>query len=159
MEPCNTDPIAEHQQTLTRAFNALLVAEDVARAAQKDIEREKTRAQLIANEVEAKVCEARAALEQLMAETGEVEIILPGKVNDYKIGYSTPRESVKVETPSAVPEEFCKLELKPKLKEIGEHLKALRDAGKPLPNWASLEKGTPKLQWTSVKKSGKSEVA
>jgi hypothetical protein len=155
---CNTDPIAEYQQALTQAFNALLVAEDVARSAMKDLEREKTRAQLVANEAEAKVCQARAALEQLMTETGEVEVILPGKVTDYKIGYSTPRESVKVDA-EAVPDHYCKIERKPELKKIGEYMKALRQAGQALPNWAGFEKGTPKLQWTSVKKSGKSEVA
>jgi hypothetical protein len=71
---------------------------------------------------------------------------------DFKIGWTTPRETVKAE-PDATPDQFCKIERKPKLKEIAEHLKHLRQANLPLPNWASFERGASKLAWKAVKKT------
>jgi hypothetical protein len=91
-----------------------------------------------------------------MAETGKVEVLLPGAVTDFKIGWSTPRETVRVE-PDAVPDEFCKIERKPRLKEIGEYLKGLRDAGEPFPNWGGFQTGASKPAWKAVKKSTKIE--
>ena len=96
--------------------------------------------------------QAWEAVQKLMAETGEPEVLLPGAVTDYKIAPSTPRETVKVESPDAVPDEFCKIERKPRLKEIGEFMKGLRDQNLPLPNWARFEHGASKLGWKAVKK-------
>lgn len=88
----------------------------------------------------------------LMAESGEYEVLLPGRANDYRISYGAARESVQVADADAVPDAFVRLERKPLKKEIGEHLKALRESGEAMPNWATLEKGERKLGYRLVKK-------
>lgn len=93
------------------------------------------------------VDDARQSIQSEMAETGEFEINISGEYANYKIYFPTPRESVKVENPDAVPDEFCKIERKPKLKEIKEHI----DSGNQV-NWACIERGTPKLAYKLMKK-------
>ncbi len=91
---------------------------------------------------------ARDAIVAEMADTGEYEVNIPGEYCDYKIYYTTPRESVKVADADSVPDEFCKLVRTPKLKEIGEYI---RDAETP-PNWASIQLGEPKLTYKLEKR-------
>lgn len=143
--------IQEHQQKLIRAFAEVLKAEDAMSAAKAKLAEVTTPLEIAANQAEHALGVAWVEVQKLMAETGEVEVRLLGSVTDYKIGWSNPPERVKAE-PDATPDEFCKIERKPKLKEIGVHLKELRDSGQPLPNWASLERGEPKLVWKAVKK-------
>jgi hypothetical protein len=88
-------------------------------------------------------------IQQEMADTGEYEILVQGEYTDYKIYWGGGRESVKVENPDAVPDEFCKIERKPKLREIAEHLKTNQV------NWAAVEKGSQKLNYKLVKKGSK----
>ena len=88
-------------------------------------------------------------IQQEMADTGEYEILVQGEYTDYKIYWGGGRESVKVENPDAVPDEFCKIERKPKLREIAEHLKTNQV------NWATMEKGSKKLNYKLVKKGSK----
>jgi len=141
----------EHQQALMTAFIALLAAEDEERTARAAIKAAQEANAAALRHAEQAQAEAWAEIARLMAETGEVEVVLPDETHDYKIGYGTSRESVKAD-PDACPDEFVKVERKPKLKEIGDHLKALRDKGAAAPNWARLEKSEPKLSWTLVKK-------
>lgn len=97
--------------------------------------------------------DAWRAVEHLMRENGVAEEIIPGDTIDYKLAYSAGRESVSVENPDAVPDQFCKIERKPKMKEIGDHLKYLASHDQPWPNWASITKSQPKLNWKTVKKN------
>ena len=136
-----------------RAFAAVLKAEDAQREAEIQLRDETARLKSAVIHSENAAAEAWRAVEALMAETGEVEVTLPGVANDYKVYWSAAGESVKVCDIESVPEAFVKTERKPKLKDIGDHLKQLRDSGQPLPNWASLEKGKPSLAWKPVKPS------
>ena len=90
----------------------------------------------------------------LMAETGEVEVRLPSSTpgHEFRVYRRPPHQSVSVTDADAVPDEFVKLERKPRLKEIGDHLKALRDAGWALPNWAALKSGEAKLAYKLQKR-------
>ncbi len=146
--------IDDHQQRLLTAFGSVLRAETAiseVKQRQADVEA------LLSEEkrcYEAELSTAWEDIKVLMEETGEFEIVLPGEVMDFKIGWSTPRETVKAE-PDATPEEFCKTEKKPKLKEIAEHLNLLRSAGADLPNWASFQIGEAKLGWKAIKRKQK----
>ena len=141
--------IKEHETALIRAFADVISAEKAIAREKAEMDRHK----LEVNKAESSLQRAWETIAGLMKETGEVEVLLPGETTDYRIGYGTPRESVSIENPDAVPDEWCKMERAPKKKEIGEHLKALRDAGEALPNWAKLERGEAKLQWKAVKRS------
>jgi hypothetical protein len=148
------EAIQEHEQKLLVAFAAVLAAEDRLSDVRTRLEQATTLLQQERTGAEAALERAWVEVQNLLAETGEVEVLLPGQVTDFKIGWGKPRETVKAE-PEATPDEFCKIERKPKLKEIGEHLKGLREGGLPLPNWASFHTGEPKLWWKAVKKSNK----
>ena len=140
-----------HTQKVKDAFLSILAAEQRITGAKGELEAiTATHKQAIAQQ-ETQIAKAWGEIEALMAESGEVEVKLPGTVTDYVIGWSKPRESIKADA-DATPDEFVKIERKPKLKEIGDHLKALRKAGKPFPNWASFEKGEKKLVWKALKK-------
>lgn len=139
-------------EKLMESFAKVLKAEDAAREA-------KARLQEMTSVLEREVTLAEQAMaaawqevQDHLAETGEYEVTLPGSVTDYKLYWTTPSQRVKVE-PEAVPDEFCKVERKPKLKEIAEALKKWREAGDPLPNWARFEAGASKLAWKAVKKA------
>lgn len=90
--------------------------------------------------------EARIALSDEMAANGVTEDLIEGELVNYKLYFPTPRESVKVDA-DAVPEEFCKIERVPRLKEIKEHI----DAGNQV-NWASIQLGESKLSYKVIKK-------
>lgn len=148
----NESDILEHQQRLLVAFGAVLRVEDAI----SDVKRRQVEAETLLqqerNRYESELEKAWFEVERLMTETGEVEVLLPGEATDFKIAWSTPRETVKAE-PDATPDEFCRVERKPKLKEIADHLKSLRASGADLPNWASFQLGESKLGWKAVKKS------
>ena len=91
---------------------------------------------------------ARDAAQVAMSETGEFEVAISGQYCDYVIYTTKGRESVKVENPDAVPDEFCKIERKPKLNEIKKHI----EDGNQV-NWAALEKGHGKVTY-KIKKKG-----
>lgn len=90
--------------------------------------------------------EARIALADEMAANGVTEDTIEGELVNYKLCYTTPRQSVKADA-EATPDEFCKIERVPKLKEIKEFL----DAGNQV-NWASVQLGESKLTYKVVKK-------
>lgn len=96
--------------------------------------------------------DAALAIKEEMLSTGEYEINIAGEFCDYKIYFTAPRESVKVENPDAVPDEFCKIERRPKLKEIKEELDRLKESGAALPNWATVQLGESKLSYKVCKK-------
>ncbi|MDZ4858052.1 MAG: hypothetical protein SGI88_03645 [Candidatus Hydrogenedentes bacterium] len=148
-----SDEIEKHNQALMGAFALLLQAEGRERAAKTKLAETIAPLQSEVTQSELAVREAWIGVRDLMNETGEVEVILPGVANDYKIGWNKQRESVIVESVDALPDEYVKLERKAKLKEIGEHLKGLRDGGLSFPNWARLEMGESKLVWKAVKKT------
>ena len=128
---------------MEEAFKAWLVADGKIHAMKeqiKAIEQDILLAQQEANE-------ARLKVEDIMAADGVREDITKGEFIDYVINYTTPRISVKVENPDAVPDKFVKIERKPKLKEIGDELKRLQEAGEDLPNWAIMELGQSKLTY------------
>ena len=137
----------QHEESLMKHFAEVLKADAIiseAKTAKRDAE---AKAMFAINGAEKRAADAWAAIESLMKETGEIEVILPDDHIDYKISYTTPRQSVKVDE-AAVPDEFVRIERKPKLKEIGDYLKTLDTP----PNWASFEQGKPKLTYKAVKK-------
>lgn len=142
----------EHQKALMAAFAGVIRAEQAISDAEAELYEATNRLKRQIAEQETAKQAAWAEVRDLMGETGEVEVILPGATTDYRIGWSAPAESVLVPDAEAVPEEYVKREPKPKKAEIARHLKALRKAGKPWPNWASLETGSSRLVWAPVKK-------
>lgn len=90
--------------------------------------------------------QARDAIHEDMLLNGVTEDIIDGGMVNYKLYYTTPRQSVKADA-EATPDEFCKIERVPKLKEIKEFL----DAGNQV-NWASVQLGESKLTYKVVKK-------
>ncbi len=148
------DAIQEHEQKMLDAFGAVLRAEDRVFTVKKRQADAEAAFALERGEAETSLRLAWDEVQKLMGGTGEPEVTLPGTVTDYKIGWSKPPERVKT-IADAVPDEFVKTERVPKLKEIGDHLKELRSKGADLPNWASLERGEPKLGWKAVKRINK----
>ena len=146
--------IEDHKQRLLVAFGAVLAAEERVSDVKRRQDEAATLLQQERNGAESSLEKAWIEVQELLAETGEVEVILPGEVTDFKIAWSSPRETVKVET-EAVPDEFCKIERKPRLKEMGEYLKGLRDGGLDFPNWASFQTGATKLGWKAIKRNNK----
>lgn len=144
----------EHTQKICQAFAEVVNLESWLAEKEKAKADAEAKHKQSVNEAKAALDAATSALEALIKESGEYEVLIEGKVTDFKISFQEGRESVKAD-PDATPDEFCKIERKPKLKEIGDHLKNLRDAGQPLPNWASFEKGATKLAWKAIKKSTK----
>lgn len=141
--------MSSHEQKIMMHFAKVLKADAAIAEAKTAKQEAEAKAKLAINAAEAKAREAWDAIEAIMTETGEYEMLLPDNHIDYKISYTTPRQSVKVDE-SAVPDEFVKIERKPKLKEIGEYLKT-QDT---LPNWASFERGEAKLTYKAIKKKG-----
>jgi hypothetical protein len=152
-EEADMTEIEQHEQQLMAAFARILRAEEEMAAAKTRHQQVEEQHRQELRQLEDEMAAAWADVAGLMKETGEIEVLLPGDVTDYKIGYAATRESVKAEDPAAVPDQFCRFERKPMLKEIGEHLKGLRDAGLPFPNWGRLERSEPKLGWKAVKKT------
>lgn len=136
---------------ILKAFAAVLEAEKAVSSAAKELDDATIMLSLKKSQAETELNAAWQAVETIMKETGEFEVNLPGEYNDYVIYYSKPSKRVKAST-EATPDEFIKIERKPKLKEIGDHLKELLAKGEPLPNWAAFEEGTPKLCWKAKKK-------
>lgn len=91
---------------------------------------------------------ARLSIQEEMAGTGEWELNIEGEYCDYRVYFTTPRSSVKVSDPAAVPDEFCKIERVPRLLEIKEYLAGIDT----LPNWVTVEMSTPKLTYKLQKK-------
>lgn len=147
------DAIESHESAMMTAFVRVLRAEDRIRLAKSELDDATSRLKLEINQGEHDLAVAWEGMQALMAETGEVETTLPGAANDYRIHWTSPRESVKVEDADAVPDEWCKIERKPKLAEIGKMLKGLAATGGQFPNWATLERGEAKLAWKAVKKA------
>ncbi len=83
-----------------------------------------------------------------MESNGVVEDTISGQYCDYVIYTTAGGESVKVENPDAVPDEFCKIERKPKLNDIKKHIKEGNSV-----NWATIETSQGKLTY-KIKKKG-----
>ena len=90
-----------------------------------------------------------------MKSTGQLSMVLPGDVTDYKIAFKAGSERVVVADPEAVPDEFCKVERKPMLTEIKKHIADLPE-GETV-NWATVERGPESIGWKAIKK-GKGDV-
>jgi hypothetical protein len=138
--------ISLDNQFLEAAFYAALDAERELSKAKKKLDDATTLLSQAKNGAEKRLADAWLVVEKMMAENGEYEVVIPAEGFNYKINYSTPRQSVKVIDPDAVPDHLCKIERKPRLKEIGDLLKAGESH-----NWASLEYGDKHLQWKVTK--------
>lgn len=145
----------KHQQDLIAAFGELVQAEKEAAGIKTEADEAAAKFGAALRAVETRISDAWLKIENLLAETGEVSVILPGAVADYEIYRTTPRESVKVLDVDALPEKFVRIKREPDKKAIGEELKALRDAGQAMPNYATLEVGESKLAWRAKKKTTK----
>lgn len=97
------------------------------------------------NRAKAAATEAMIKVRDMMNHDGLVEDTVHGALVDYKIYFTTPKESVKVLDANAVPDELCKIERKPMLREIG---KLISEGATP--NWAVVEIGTPKLIYKAI---------
>jgi hypothetical protein len=144
--------IDAHQRALMDAFVRILAAEEEERQAEAAIRAVKDTYAATLRQSQKAQGDAWEDIERLMGETGEVEVILPDENHDYKIAYSSTPEVADVPDAEAVPDAFCKVERVPKKKEILDHLKAMRDAGEPLPNWASIKRNPGKLSYRLIKK-------
>jgi hypothetical protein len=122
-------------------FMAWLEADNAVHAIKERIKAQET--ELAKANTEA--TEAMIKVRDLMNHDGVLEDTINGKFIDYKLYYTTPRESVKVDA-EAVPDKFCKIERKPKLKEIGD---LIRESEAP-PNWARFELSEPKLTYKAI---------
>lgn len=142
----NETALSIESQFLEAAFQAVLDAERDLSAAKTELDKATTLLTQAKNGAETRLEKAWVQIELMMAENGEYEVIIPSEGHSYKIGWSTPRQSVKVVDVEALPEDLVKTEKKPKLKEIGDRLK---EGWKT--NAASLEYGEKRLQWKVVK--------
>lgn len=142
----------KHQQELIEAFGEVVRTENEIAEAKSAFEQVQAEHATKLRSVEAALGAAWAKVDGLLLESGEVSVVLPGTVTDYEIYRTTPRESVKLIDPAAVPDTFCKVERKPKLKEIADYLRAQGRASLTLPNWAALELGESRWAWKAVKK-------
>ena len=143
----------QHQAALLSAFADVLKAEHFVAETKTDLAEKTARLKASIAEGEAELAAAWATIAALMAETGETKVTLPGSATDYRIGWSTPQESV-VGDPNAAPDEFVAVERRLKKKEVAAHLRLLRDhQNMPMPNWGRLESGEKRLTWQAVKRT------
>jgi serine/threonine-protein kinase len=142
--------IATHQEALQRALATILRAEQEERQAEAAIRAVRDQYEPVLRRSRKAQEDSWEEIAQLMAQTGAVEALLPGEHCDYKIALSSAPEKADVPDVNAVPEEFLKKE--PKRKEILDHLKKLREAGAPMPPWATLTRGAGTLCYKPVKK-------
>jgi prefoldin subunit 5 len=143
----------EHDQKLMEAFVEVLHAEERLRAYKTQLSEVEAEVKPMINRTQAEIEKAWQAVQEIMAESGEYEALLPGTGNDYKIAFSKGVEVV-VGDAEAAPDEWVKVERSLKKKELLPHLKELRDAGQPLPNWARIERSESKIGYRLVKKGG-----
>jgi len=140
--------ISLHEEYMQAAFESVLAAEKELAEAEGELSKAKAFLGTKKSIAEGKVIMAWKAVKELMDETGETEVMLPaGNGTWYKIYYTAPRQSLEVDE-DAVPDEWVKVERKPKLLEIKEYLKSQES----LPNWAHYKTGESKLAWRNVKK-------
>ncbi|WP_020469688.1 hypothetical protein [Zavarzinella formosa] len=144
--------IEAHDQAVMDAFASVLMCEDMLRRHKAELEEAVNRLRPVINRAEADLDKAWEAVSELMRESGEYEILLPGAASDYKITYSQGTEVVTGD-PQAAPDEWVKTERTLKKKELLAHLKQLRENGEALPNWANLERTPAKLGYRLMKKS------
>lgn len=145
-----------HTKAMIAAFAEIVKQEQYIAAGKVELANIRT-------QIETDIAQAETELEalwdgfaKLMEESGEFEVILPGVANDYKIGWSNPRQSVKADA-EAAPDAYVRIERKPKLKEIGELMADLVARNEPLPNWCSFQEGNRKLGWKAIKKTATKE--
>lgn len=144
--------MSETEEHLTKLFSEWIKAEELLHEAEKRLSETSQVLQLEVNGLSSKVKRVREEIGEVLQKNGVLETIIPGKVMDYKVYFPTPKESVKVEDVNAVPDEWCRVERKANLKEIGEYMKGLREVDAPLPNWAIFQTGETKVSWKAVKK-------
>lgn len=84
----------------------------------------------------------------IMRENGVLEDVVEGLVSNYKLYFGSPRRTIDIVDENAVPDEWVKIERKPKKREIAN---AFKDAAS-LPNWLQWKEGEGRFQWRPVKK-------
>jgi serine/threonine protein kinase len=142
---------AANQEALRTAFATVLRAEQAEREAEAAIRAVREQHEPILRRARQVQEESWAEISRWLAQSGAVEVLVPGDHCDYKIALSSAPEKVEVPDANAVPEEFLKKE--PKRKEILDYLKKLREAGQPMPSWATLTRGAGVLGYKPVKKA------
>jgi hypothetical protein len=116
--------------------------------AEKNISELKEKKQSIEAEIKKYERELQGAVTEYTAymnDNGLTEDEISGEYVNYKISFSKPRGNIKCE-PSAVPDDFCDIIRKPKLKEIRDFLE-----DNPV-NWACVEFAEPTLTYKVIKK-------
>ena len=100
-------------------------------------------------EAEERINAIKQQVDQYMTENGVTEDIILGDMTNTKLAY-TVRENVVIDE-DAVPDDYIIQKPQINKKLINEDMKALRDEGEPLPNWATFET-TCNLVYRFVKK-------
>ena len=125
--------------------------------AEQELAEIKAQANNIANEWTVKVQNAnykheaaKAVMQEYMESNGVTEEVFVGDSVDYKVCFTTPRETVDTPDVDALPDEFARIKKEPKKKELLEHIKSLPEHERP--NWATLKLGEKSLTWRLVKK-------
>jgi hypothetical protein len=146
--------LAEYEDRKREAFTRLTLAEEESNLYKARKARVDARMKSRQAELDREVQEAWGELAAIMADTGEAELDIDtgDRLTLAKVYRTTPRERVVVVDVEAVPDEYIKLSKDPMKTEIGQHLKDLRETGKPFPNWAQLERGAGELAWKVVKR-------
>lgn len=147
----------KHKQDLIAAFADVVKAENRIAEIKGQLQKMETKFGLEIADEGMVLTAAWGVIEALLAETGEVSVLLPGDATDYEIYRTVAKESVKVADVMAVPDAFCKTERRPKLKEIGDYIRAQTRASLAAPNWATIELGESKLAWRAKKKTATKE--
>lgn len=147
----NETSLSIDQQFFEASFQAVLDAENELSKIKTELDKATTLLTQAKNGAEKRLADAWLQVEKMMAENGEFECIIPlDETNGYRIGWSTARQSVKVVDVEALPDDLCKIERKPKLREIGDKLKEGWQT-----NAAALEYGEKHLQYRVVKNANK----
>jgi hypothetical protein len=131
-------------------FDKVLQCESILSAAKTELQKATTLFGQAVNGAQKKLDDAWKEVEAYMSSTSEYELEFPAPEGlKYVVGWSTPRQSVKVTDVDALPDDLVKIEKKPKLREIGERLKQGWQT-----NAAKFELGEKHLQWRTVKSKG-----
>jgi hypothetical protein len=88
------------------------------------------------------------AIEAYMTETGEYELIIEGKMGNFKVCRTPITKSIDIIDVDAVPDEYLRIKKEPDKIAIKE---AYKNAD-TLPNWLGYKHGGGTLTWKPVKK-------
>ena len=153
-----TDPIAAHHTALLHAFAKVVQAERAGVAAQAELQQAEARLKPRVAAASKALADAWSDVEALLADTGETEVVLPYAAGVLaRVHYTTPGVKCVVD-PEACPEEYLKVEKKPKLNDVKRDFLELWKAGAHVPNWVQFVPGEARLTWEPAKQPTKGDI-